>query len=262
MGRLSGKVAIITGGAGGIGAAAAKLFVKEGAKVLLVDINESALQKLVAELGSAASFFVADVTKPEDNAAYVKAAVDRFGGLDILLANAGIEGAVAPIVDYPVEMFDKFLAINVRGAWLAVKYAAPEIAKRGGGSIVITSSVAGLTGSPGLSAYVTSKHAVIGIMRTAALELAPAKVRVNTIHPAPIETRMMRSIEEMAAPGAAESVKQNFSASIPLKRYGIPEEVAALMLFLASDDSSYITGGLYNVEDLAFESLFDYREHA
>jgi NAD(P)-dependent dehydrogenase (short-subunit alcohol dehydrogenase family) len=188
MGRLSGKVAIITGGAGGIGAAAAKLFVKEGAKVLLVDINESALQKLVAELGSAASFFVADVTKPEDNAAFVKAAVDRFGGLDILLANAGIEGAVAPIVDYPVEMFDKVLAINVRGAWLAVKYAGPEIAKRGGGSIVITSSVAGLTGSPGLSAYVTSKHAVIGIMRTAALELAPAKVRVNTIHPAPIET--------------------------------------------------------------------------
>ncbi len=248
MGRLSGKAAIITGGAGGIGAAAAKLFVKEGAKVLLVDINESALQKLAAELGSAASFFVADVTKPEDNAAFVKAAVDRFGGLDILLANAGIEGAVAPIVDYPVEMFDKVLAINVRGTWLAVKYAGPEIAKRGGGSIVITSSVAGLTGSAGLSAYVTSKHAVIGIMRTAAMELAPAKVRVNTVHPAPIETRMMRSIEEMAAPGAAESVKQNFSASIPLKRYGTPEEVAALMLFLASDESSYITGGLYTVD--------------
>ncbi|HEX9018194.1 MAG TPA: SDR family NAD(P)-dependent oxidoreductase [Anaerolineaceae bacterium] len=248
MARLSGKVAIITGGAGGIGAAAARLFVQEGAKVLLVDVNEAALKKVTGEIGASSSYFVADVTRSEDAAAYVKAAVDRFGGLDILLANAGIEGLVTPITDYPVEMFDKVLAINVRGIFLAIKYAAPELAKRGKGSIVCTSSVAGLIGSPGLSAYVTSKHAVIGLMRTAAQELAGANIRVNTVNPAPIETRMMRSIEEMAAPGAAEAVKKNFEVTIPMKRYGLPEEVASLMLFLASDDSAYITGGVYTVD--------------
>lgn len=248
MERLTGKVAIITGGAGGIGSAAARLFVKEGAKVLVVDIDEPSLKKLVAELGPAASFFVADVSKTEDSAAFVKAAVDRFGGVDILLANAGIEGAVAPVTEYPVEMFDRVLAINVRGTWLAIRNAAPEIAKRGGGSIVITSSVAGFRGLPALTGYVTSKHAVIGIMRTAAVDLAPAKIRVNTIHPAPIETRMMRSMEELVAPGAGAAVKAGFIAGIPFRRYGTPEEVAALMLFLASDESSYISGSTFPID--------------
>src|SRR5512140_925439 len=237
MARLTGKVAIITGGAGGIGAAAARLFVNEGAKVLLVDVNEAALKKVAGELGASASYSVADVAKPEDTQAYVKAAVDRFGGLDILLANAGIEGTLAPITDYPIEMFDKVQSINVRGVFLAVKYAAPEIVKRGGGSIVITSSVAGLSGTPGFVGYTTSKHAVIGIMRTAAVELASSNVRVNSVHPAPVETRMMRSIEEMAAPGAGATVKKTFEAGVPMKRYGRPEEVAALMLFLASSES-------------------------
>jgi NAD(P)-dependent dehydrogenase (short-subunit alcohol dehydrogenase family) len=248
MARLEGKVALITGGAGGIGTAAARLFVREGAKVLLVDINESALKKVTSEIGSGAQYFVADITKPEDNAAMVKAAVDRFGGLDILLANAGIEGTVSSLVDYTIDVFDKVIAINLRGMFLSVRYAAPALIKRGGGSIVITSSIAGLSGSAGLVAYTTSKHGVIGIMRTAAVELAASNVRVNSIHPAPIETRMMRSIEEMAAPGAAATVKANFENSIPLKRYGKPEEVAALMLFLASDDASYITGGTYTVD--------------
>jgi len=140
------------------------------------------------------------------------------------------------------------LAVNVRGVWLGLKYIIPEMKNRGGGSIVITSSVAGIKGTPGVSAYVTSKHAVIGMMRTAALECAPFNIRVNTVNPAPIDTRMMRSLEEGFAPGAGTQAKQNFSNWVPFKRYGTPEEVAQVMLFLASEDSRYCSGGVYMVD--------------
>src|SRR5262245_33841971 len=240
MGRLDGKVAIITGGAGGIGIAAGQLFVREGARVLLVDLSEKPLQQAVRRIGSeAVSYAAADVTQPEQTQQYVRAAVERYGGIDIFLNNAGIEGVVQPITDYPLEIFDKVLAVNVRGVWLGLKYVIPEMKTRGGGSIVITSSVAGIKGTPGVSAYITSKHAVIGMMRTAALECAPFNIRVNTVNPAPIDTRMMRSLEEGFAPGARTQAKQNFSNWVPLKRYGTPEEVAAVMMFLASDDSRY-----------------------
>ncbi len=255
MVRLEGKTALITGAAGGIGRAAAKLFGDEGARVVLIDLDETALQETVRGIGEdRASYVVADVTQPEQVQSYVKAAVDRWGGIDVFLANAGIEGSIASIPDYPIEVFDRVLAVNVRGVWLGIKYAVPVMRERGGGSIVITSSTAGIGGSADMSAYVTSKHAVIGLMRTAALECAPLGIRVNTVNPAPIETRMMRSIEEMRVAGmdrsevTVEQAKQSFAARIPLQRYGNPEEVAKLMLFLASDESSFCTGGVYMVD--------------
>ena len=249
MAKLDGRVAVITGGSGGIGVAAAKRFVAEGAKVMLVDLDEKSLARAVEAVGaSSASAIRADVTDPADAEKYIHAAVERYGGVDILLANAGIEGSLKPIVDCTIEAFDKVIAVNVRGVWLGLKYAIPEIAKRGGGSIVITSSVAGIHGFAGGAPYVTSKHAVIGLMRTAALECAPLKIRVNTVNPAPIETRMMRSIEESLAPGHAGTAKEQFASAVPLGRYGMPDEVADIMLFLASDDSRYCTGGVYMVD--------------
>ena len=249
MGRLDNKVAIITGGAGGIGLQAGRLFAQEGAKVLLVDLHENALKEAVQTIGSdAVRYCAADVTQPDQTQRYIQAAVEQFGGVDILLANAGIEGEVKPITDYAIDTFDQVMAVNVRGVWLGLKYAAPEIARRGGGSIVITSSVAGVRGAAGVSAYIASKHAVIGLMRTAALEMAELKIRVNTVNPAPVDTRMMRSLEKGFEPDDPGRAKEMVSAMVPLQRYADPVEVARIMLFLASDESSYCSGGVYMVD--------------
>jgi len=255
MARLTSRIALITGGAGGIGQAAARQFTAEGARVVLVDLDEAALQSAVQSIGEdMASYAVADVTQPEQVQSYVNAAVERWGGIKIFLANAGIEGTLSSIPDYPIDIFDRVMAVNVRGVWLGLKYVIPVMRDRGGGSIVITSSTAGVGGSAGLSAYVASKHAVIGLMRTAALECAPLGIRVNTVNPAPIETRMMRSLEQMRVAAADSSevtvkqTKQAIAERIPLQRYGNPEEVAKLMLFLASDESSFCTGGVYMVD--------------
>jgi NAD(P)-dependent dehydrogenase (short-subunit alcohol dehydrogenase family) len=245
MERLQGKVAVITGGAGGIGMAAGKLFAAEGADVLLVDMNESALRDAVESIGSnRVSYFVADVTKAGDNDAMIACAEERYGGVDVVLANAGIEGDLAPIVDYDEARFDQVLNVNVKGVFLGLKSSIPALARRGGGSIVITSSVAGVGGGPGMSAYVTSKHAVIGLMRSAARECAAQNIRVNTVNPSPVETRMMRSIEGMM-PLEPEQAKGAMQARIPFQRYGEPEEIAKVMLFLASDDSSWVSGSVY-----------------
>lgn len=249
MARLDGKVAIITGGAGGIGFAAAQLFVGEGAKVLLVDVNEEALNSAVEKLGhDVADCYVADVSTVEGNQGMVAKVLERWGKVNVFLANAGIEGTVRPLPDYPVETFDKVLAINVRGVFLGLKHVIPVMAQGGGGSIVCTSSIAGLIGSAGMAAYIASKHAVIGLMRTAAVEVGKMGIRVNTVNPGPVETRMMRSIEETAAPGAADQVKKGFEGLVPMGRYALPEEVAKLMLFLASDESSYSNGGVYVID--------------
>jgi NAD(P)-dependent dehydrogenase (short-subunit alcohol dehydrogenase family) len=249
MTRLAGKVAVITGGAGGIGAATGRLFAEEGARVLLVDLAEEALRDTVAAIGGEhVSAVAADVTRAEEARRYVATAVERYGGIDIFFANAGIEGAVAPIPEYPDEVFDRVMAVNVRGVWLGVKHVMGAMQRRGGGSIIITSSIAGVRGSPLLAPYATSKHAVIGLMRSAALAGAPHGIRVNTVNPAQVETRMMRSIEAALDPAAPARAKAEREARIPLKRYGTPEEVARLALFLASDESAYCTGGAYMVD--------------
>ena len=241
MKKLENKVAIITGGSGSIGKTTAKLFLEEGAAVMLVDLNEEVLKKAVHELNSTeVKYCVADVSKSHDVEQYIAETVKQFGKIDVFFNNAGIEGVVKPLVDYPEEVFDKVIAVNVKGIWLGNKYAIPQM--NDGGSIIMTSSVAGLLGFAHLSAYVTSKHAVVGIMRTTALEVAPRKIRVNSVHPAPVNNRMMRSIEEGASAGHAAEVQKQFEATIPFARYAEPLEIAKLVLFLASDDSQYITG--------------------
>jgi NAD(P)-dependent dehydrogenase (short-subunit alcohol dehydrogenase family) len=250
MARLEGKVALITGAGSGIGLAAAELFAREGAKLVLAGRNEQALRAAVNRIGAdRASAVVADVARPEDNERMVKASVERFGGLDVFLANAGVEGATATIEDYPVEAFDELMAINVRGVFLGLKYAIPALRKRGGGSIIVTSSIGGIKGrGQGNSGYIASKHAEIGLMRSAALEGAVHGIRVNAVLPGPIETRMMRSLEESRSPGAPEKARATLLANVPLKRYGTPAEVAQVMLFLASDDASLCTGAVYSAD--------------
>jgi len=239
--KLENKVAIITGGAGSIGKSTAKLFLKEGAKVLLVDLNEVELKKALEELNSEhVKYCVADVSKAIDVERYIDETVKMYGKIDVFFNNAGIEGVVKPIVDYPEEIFDKVISVNVKGIWLGNKYALPQM--KDGGSIILTSSVSGISGSVNLSAYIISKHAVVGIMRATAIEAAPRKIRVNSVHPGPVNNRMMRSIEEGEIAGHAEEVKKHLENTIPFRRYAEPDEVANLVLFLASDDSQFITG--------------------
>lgn len=241
MKKLENKVAVITGGAGSIGKTTAQLFLEEGAKVLLVDLDETALKKAVEELGGKnIKYSAANVTKSADVQRYVEEAVNAFGKIDIFFNNAGIEGVVMPITDYPEDVFDKVIAVNVKGVWLGNKYALPHM--NDGGSIIMTSSVAGIVGSPNVSAYITSKHAVVGIMRATAVEAARRKIRVNSVHPSPVDNRMMRSLEEGFAAGHGAEVKKTLEATIPLGRYAEPVEIARLVLFLASDDSQFITG--------------------
>lgn len=247
MTRLQDKVGLITGGSGGIGLATAKLFAHEGARVLLVDLDEARLREAAAACeGKEVSFVAANVAEPEQMERAVRFATERYGGLDIAFLNAGIEGVVKPIVEYPIETFDKVIAVNVRGVWLGLKYAIPAL--RDGGSIIVTSSVAGLRGTAGVSAYVASKHAVVGLARSAALEVAPRQIRVNTINPSPVSTRMMDSLEEGFSPGSGPQAREGFSKGIPLGRYGTPEEIAQLALFLAGDESRFISGGVYTVD--------------
>ncbi len=221
----------------------------EGAQVLLVDLDEAALEAAVSDIGSnSASYCVADVTKSADNARMFDIAQQRYGGVDGFLANAGIEGDVAPITEYDEDRFDAVMNVNVKGVFLGLKHAIPSIEKRGGGSIVVTSSVAGINGSAGVAPYVTSKHAVIGLMRSAAKECAGLNIRVNTVNPSPVETRMMRSLEEGLAPGQAAQAKASMEQAIPLQRYAEPDDIAKIMLFLTSDDSQFVTGSVYMAE--------------
>ncbi len=249
MGRLEGKVALITGAGSGIGLAAAKRFVKEGAKVVLAGRRRALLADLAGDLGeTSAVYATADVTKEEDNEAIVRLCIETFGALDVFLINAGFEGAAAPIPEYPTDVFDELMAVNVRGVFLGLKHAIPVMRNKGG-SIVITSSIAGLKArGVGNSAYVASKHAEIGLMRTAAMECAADNIRVNCVLPGPTETQMMRSIEENRSPGSPQTAHKQVVAGLPLGRYGTPEEVANLMLFLASDESSICTGGVYTAD--------------
>ena len=247
MARLANKVVVLTGAGSGIGLAAVKLFAQEGAKLMLAGRNEAALASAVNAAGEGkAAYIVADVSKPEDNLRLIKTAEQKFGGIDAFVANAGVEGATASIVDYPVDVFDQVMAINVRGVFLGLKHAIPALKKRGGGSIIVTSSIGGIKArGQGNSAYIASKHAEIGLMRTASAECAPFNIRVNCVLPGPTDTRMMRNIEEGRSPGAPEKMRETIVAGLPLKRYGTAEEIANLMLFLVSDESSICTGGAY-----------------
>jgi NAD(P)-dependent dehydrogenase (short-subunit alcohol dehydrogenase family) len=242
MKRLKDKTVLITGGSGGIGAATGKMMLQEGAKVLLVDIDEATLKKVASEINSPQlHIFSADVTDEKQVKAYADKAKELFGHVDVFFNNAGIEGVVKPLEEYPLDIYHKVIAVNVHGVYYGLRHVFP-LMKEKGGSVIITSSVAGLSGTANVLPYVTSKYAANGMMRSAALEGAPYKIRVNTINPSPVDNRMMRSLEEGFAPGQAETAKQNLEKSIPLGRYATNEEVAELAIFLASDHSSFITG--------------------
>ena len=243
MGRLQDKVAVITGGAGGIGKVTAKRFLDEGASVVLVDLFEDALAEAKKELGENVLTVEADVTKEEDVQKYVDKTVEQFGKIDIFFNNAGIEGKVAPITEQKVEDFDKVMAVNVRGMFLGLQKVLPVMIKQKSGSIINTSSVAGLGGSPNVSPYITSKHAVVGLTKAAAVESATHGIRVNSIHPSPVNTRMMRSLET-----GLEVDEATMAKSIPLGRYGESEDIASLVVFLASDESTFITGSQYRID--------------
>lgn len=246
MPQLAGKVSIVTGGAGSIGLATAKLFLGEGAKVMLVDLDAARLASAAAALGGDIAWTEADVTSAESVSRFVEATVARWGKIDILFSNAGNFGVVAPIADYPEEVFDQVYSVHVKGAFLACKHAVPRM--KDGGSIVITSSVAGTRGDPGVYAYITAKHAQLGLMRCLAKELAPRRIRVNTVHPGPIDNGFQRAVEADLSRIIGRDGAEFFNGLIPLGRHGSPEEVAQAVLYLASDQSSFTTGAMLTVD--------------
>ncbi|PCH75511.1 MAG: oxidoreductase [Rhodobacteraceae bacterium] len=244
MAQLSGKHALITGAAGGIGAATAHLFVDEGADVTLLDRDQGALDRLVAEFPAGrATAICCDVT----DTSQMKAAFDSAPRLDVIVLNAGIAGEVAPITEQDESNFDQVMAVNVKGTWLGLKYGVAALADTKG-SIIVTSSVAGLRGIARSSAYSASKHAVLGLVKSVAAEVGGTGLRINAVCPSPVDTNMMRSLEEGAAPGASAKAKAAFERMMLLRRYGAPEEIANMMLFLASDASSYCTGSVFTVD--------------
>ena len=242
---MSGKVALVTGGARGMGAAEARLFVGEGAKVLVTDVLDDAGRATAADIsadGSACRFVHHDVTSEQDWETAVSAAIDAFGRLDVLVNNAGIfeRGGV---MDTTLEAYRRTIEINQVGVFLGMKSVAPHMTGRGSGSIINISSVAGLSGSPGFLAYGASKWAVRGMTKAAARELAPFGVRVNSIHPGIIDTAMLQTFDA-AGPQVREMVRMR----IPMGREAEPERVADLALYLASDESSYSTGSEFVVD--------------
>ncbi|MEJ2374553.1 MAG: SDR family NAD(P)-dependent oxidoreductase [Pseudolabrys sp.] len=245
--QMQNKVCLITGGAGSIGLASAKLLLAEGARVMLVDANGNAAEKAAAEIAcDRVAWAAADVTRSDDVKASVAAAVERFGKIDLLFSNAGTFGVVAPVTDYPEAVFDSVLAVHVKGAFLAAKHTLPQM--NDGGSIVITSSIVGVKGDPGVCAYVTAKHAQVGLMRVLAKEAAARNIRVNTIHPGPVDNEFQSNVESNLSPALGRDATAFFNEIIPLRRHLHPEEVARSVLYLASDASSFTTGSLLMVD--------------
>lgn len=250
MKRLEDKVVIITGATGGIGRAAVELFINEGANVVMVDLNEDALIEVSNKINSnKLSYFQGDVSILADNKRAVELAIERHGGLDVFIANAGVAGDVQPITEYDEETFDKVMAVNAKGPFLGLKAAIPHMSERGGGSFVVTSSVAGVTGASLLSPYVMSKHAVVGLIKSAAKECADMNIRVNSVNPSPVETNMMRVLEDgMNDTNEEDNPKTQIEQTIPLKRYAEPIEIANLLLFLSGDESEFITGSVHMID--------------
>jgi NAD(P)-dependent dehydrogenase (short-subunit alcohol dehydrogenase family) len=247
MGALEGKTCIVTGAAGSIGLATVRLFLAEGARVMLADVREEALRTALDGLDPIqAAIAVTDVTRGESVRRCVEAAVSRWGKIDVLFSNAGNFGAVAPIESYPEDVLDTVYAVHVKGALLMAKHAAPEMNE--GGSIVITSSVAGTRGDPGVYAYIAAKHAQVGLMRCLAKELAPRRIRVNTIHPGPVDNSFQSAVETEVGRIIGRDATRFFDDMIPLGRHGSPEEIARSVLYLASDQSSFTTGAMLMVD--------------
>ena len=248
--RLDDKVAIITGATGGIGEATARLFLELGARVMMVarSAEKMAATKRRLEAHGEVGESLSDAADEVGMAAAVAATLDRFGGLDILIANAGTEGVLKPIEALSVEEFEDTMRTNVTGVWLAMKHCVAPLKARGGGSIVALSSIAGVIGFSAMAPYIASKHAVYGLVKTAALELGPSNIRVNAVGPGPIDNRMIDSLQNQLAPDDPAALRSGIEASIAMRRYGTNEEVAHLLAFLASDASSYCNGSIHMID--------------
>ena len=250
MGRLEGKVAIVTGAASGIGRASAILFAREGARTVIVDQKAEALNdtaKAMAQYGSDVQTVAADTSNEDDVKAYIDRAVTSFGGLDVVYANAGISGGLVPppLLEQTVENWLRVLQVNLVGTFLAIKHAAPHMIAKGRGSIILTASVAGLRANAGGAPYSASKAGVVSLAQTAANSLLGTGVRVNAICPGLIETGMTRELFERAR---ERGTQDKIGQLNPLQRPGRPEEIAAMALFLASDESSYVNGMAFPVD--------------
>jgi 3-oxoacyl-[acyl-carrier protein] reductase len=251
--KLSNKVALITGSGSGMGRASAILFSQEGARISIVDVDRKGGEQtveMVKQKGGDAIFIQADVSKASDVERMIKATLDKYGRLDILLNNAGIPMSFTPVEEVREDLWDRIIDINVKGIFLGCKYAVPIMKKQGGGVIINTASISGVRPRPGLCAYSTSKAAAIMLTKALAIELAPSKIRVNCINPVAAETPMLaKFIEEQGATGEKfEAGRKRFIDTVPMGRLAQPEDVAYAALYLASDEASLVTGASLDVD--------------
>lgn len=247
MNRLKDKVALITGGESGIGLETARLFVAEGARVHIAGIDGPRLRAAEAEMGPAVATTLADVTESDQVRAAVEAAVAGFGKLDVVFSNAGVSGSVGTAIPaYPEDVFAHVIQVHVMGAFHVLKHALPVM--NDGGSVVITSSVVGLTGAVGACAYSAAKHGQVGLMRTAAKEVAQRRIRVNTIHPGPTDTAFQHAIEMTTTGAPKDEAAEIFEQLIPLRRHATTAEIARSVLYLACDESTFVTGSTLTVD--------------
>ena len=248
MTDFAGHVVVVTGGAGAIGRAAATAFAGRGASVVLVDRDEEQLEQARAEIAGDTLAIAADVSVEADVRRYTEAAVETHGRIDVLFNNAGIEGRNAPLAECPVELFDDVMAVNVRGIFLGLRYVLPSMLSARRGAVVNTASMAGFVAHPGRGPYSASKHAILGLTKAAAAEVAAAGVRVNAVCPGAVDTRMSRRIAADVDPAQADEAFARVVPKIPAGRYATPEEIAAVVCFLASDAASYVNGAAWLVD--------------
>jgi NAD(P)-dependent dehydrogenase (short-subunit alcohol dehydrogenase family) len=248
--RLDGKVAVVTGAAGIIGTATMLRLAERGARIVAVDRRPDELKAAIRDLPASAEAqaVAADVTSEDEVRAYVRTTIDRFGTIDVFYNNAGIEGEIAPITRYPLEAFRRVLEVNVVGVFLGLKHVLPVMLAHNKGSIINTASIAGLIGSPDIAVYSASKHAVIGLTKSAALECSATAVRVNCVCPGLIDSRMLSSIINGRNPGHPPPPNDKVVERIPARRLGQAAEVASIVAFLASDEASYVSGSAYTVD--------------